>query len=247
MTSFVGPSTELFDNTGLPIDHGKFVSSVKIDGKETIVFNSSSQNVGGFIEIKGDYDAVVYTSQESQVDFITTGDGDDRIHSGGKSDEIFSGAGNDIVRGGSGDDNIFGGTGDDQLIGGDGSDLIEGGDGDDIIWGAAGDDIIRGGKGADVLSGGLGSDTFIIKGDDLTFDDQGNVDVVDAIVDFNDNEDVFVLQDMQVNGVVSYDSGTGDVTLTDSADPDVSRVIAKLQPGLDITVIDQGEGDWTLL
>ena len=243
MTSFVSGDSVFSDGT--PIYSSPYVTENNQGGRN--VNTSGLKDTGLNLKLKGDGNDRVYTSQNSAPDIIDLGGGDDIANAGGHDDLVYGGDGDDIIRGGSGDDDIFGGTGDDQLIGGDGSDLIEGGDGDDIIWGAAGDDIIRGGKGADVLSGGLGSDTFIIKGDDLTFDDQGNVDVVDAIVDFNDNEDVFVLQDMQVNGVVSYDSGTGDVTLTDSADPDVSRVIAKLQPGLDITVIDQGEGDWTLL
>ena len=249
MTSFVSGDSVFSDGT--PVYLSPNMVENPEGGRDIDLRNPMYLNYLGGVTLElfdgedGPGDNVVYTSDAS--DRIRSGGGNDIINAGGGDDFVLGGDGKDILRGGSGDDEIFGGDGDDQLIGGDGFDIIEGGDGDDIIWGAAGDDIIRGGKGADVLSGGLGSDTFILKGDDLTFDDQDNVNAVDAIVDFNDNEDVFVLQDMQVNGVVSYDSGTGDVTLTDSADPDVSRVIAKLQPGLDITVIDQGEGDWTLL
>ncbi len=246
MTTFVSGNSILVggDNDGPISNSSPFVSENEDGGVN--INTSGLKDTGLNLTLVGDGNDRVYTSQNSAPDIIDLGGGDDITNAGGHDDLVYGGDGDDIIRGGSGDDDIFGGTGDDQLIGGDGSDLIEGGDGDDIIWGAAGDDIIRGGKGADVLSGGLGSDTFIIKGEDLTYD-QGNVDVVDAIVDFNDNEDVFVLQDMPVNGVVSYDSATGDVTFADSADPDVSKVIANLQTDLDIDVVDQGDGNWTLL
>ena len=240
MTSFVSGDSVFSDGT--PVYLSPNVVKNPEGGRDIDIRNPKFPNLGVTLELKDFGDDVVYTSDAS--DRIRSGGGKDIINAGGGDDFVHGGDGNDIIRGGSGDDDIKGDKGDDQLIGGDGLDIIKGGDGNDIIWGAAGDDVITGGKGADVLRGGLGSDTFIIEQDDLAYDD---VNAVDAIVDFNDNEDVFVLQDMQVNGVVSYDSDTGHVTLTDSADPDVSRVIAKLQPGLDITVIDQGEGDWTLL
>ncbi len=247
MTSFVSGDSVFVGgpDDGSPISSSPFVSENKDGGLN--INTSGLPDTGLNLTIEGNGNDRVYTSQHSAPDIIDLGAGDDIANAGGDDDLVYGGDGDDIIRGGSGDDDIFGGTGDDQLIGGDGLDLIEGGDGDDIIWGAAGDDIIRGGKGADVLSGGLGSDTFILKGDDLTYDDQGNVEVVDAIVDFNDNEDVFVLQDMPVNGVVSYDSATGDVTFADSEDPDVSKVIANLPTDLDINVVDQGDGNWTLL
>ncbi|ELS05063.1 putative calcium-binding protein [Xenococcus sp. PCC 7305] len=165
----------------------------------------------------------------------------DVVYTGDETDLIKTGAGNDIVNAGGGDDNV---------VGGGANDILRGGDGDDVL---------RGGKGADVLIGGHGADIFRIIGDPvdgafgadsdlLPFDNQGEL-AIDHIVDFNDSEDILVLQDLQVNGVgtVSYHEDSGNVTLTDSADPDTSRVIAKLQPGLDIAVVDQGDGNWTLL
>ena len=165
---------------------------------------------------------VVYTSEAG--DILETGNGDDIVNSGDGNNYINSGAGNDIIRAGDGEDDI------------------------------------RGGKGADVLIGGHGLDTFIIKGDknsgaygpnsDLHFDNQGKL-IVDQILDFNDHEDVLVLQDMGVNGVgtVSYHSDTGNVTLTDTVNGEVTsnNVIAILQPGLDIAVIDEENGNWTIL
>lgn len=167
-------------------------------------------------------------------------DNNDVVYSGDEVDLIETGAGNDIVNAGGGDD------------------FVDGGDGDDIIRGGDGDDVLKGGKGADVLIGGHGADIFVIAGDpvdgaygansDLQFDNAGEL-IVDHIIDFNDSEDVLVLQDLGVEGIgtVSYHEDTGNVTLTDSASPDVSRVIAKLQPGLDMVEIEQGDGSWTLL
>lgn len=182
--------------------------------------------------------------EDTGVNLVLEGDGADVVYTGGGHDLIETGGGNDIVNAGDGDDFIDGG---------DGSDLLRGGDGDDII---------KGGKDADVLIGGKGADVFIISGDplegafgadsDLVFDPTSEAPgelLVDHILDFNDHEDTLVLQDLKVEGVgtVSYHADSGNVTLTDSASPDVSRVIAQLQPGLEIDVIDQGDGNWTLL
>ncbi|MEM9275648.1 MAG: hypothetical protein AAGA80_22200 [Cyanobacteria bacterium P01_F01_bin.143] len=167
----------------------------------------------------------------------------------GNNDAVYAGDETDIIRTGAGNDVVNAGGGDDFVVGGGANDIIRGGDGDDVI---------RGGSGADVLIGGEGADVFRIIGDpvdgaygadsDLRFDSAGNV-IVDAIVDFNDSEDLLVLQDLNVNGIgtVSYHEDTGNVTLTDSVDPDISRVIAKLPAGLDIVEIDQGDGNWTLM
>jgi|GEM_PF-3099476 len=172
----------------------------------------------------------------------------------GNNDVVYAGDETDIIRTGAGNDAVNAGGGDDFVVGGGADDILRGGDGDDIL---------RGSKGADVLIGGHGADIFRINGDpidgafgansDLEFaadstDPNGEL-VIDHIVDFNDHEDILVLQDLRVEGVgsVSYHEDSGNVTLTDSASPDVSRVIAQLQPGLDIAVVDQGDGNWTLL
>ena len=220
MTSFVGPGTEIFDENGEPVDYSQFMSYVKSNGKDTILFNSASKDVGGVIDIQGDDDAVVYTSQESQVDVISTGDGDDRINSGGKSDEIFAGAGNDIVRGAGGDDVIRGGKGADVLIGGEGTDTF----------------MIKGDGGA------FGPNS------DLTRDAAGNVPV-DAILDLNSAElDHLVLQDIALPGgqSVDYDPSTGNVNLISTATGD-SITIANIGEGRDdVQIIDQNGGNYTL-
>ena len=163
------------------------------------------------------------------------------VFTGEKSDIVTTGFHNDVI-------NTDGGN-----------DKIDGGGGNDIINAGTGNDDLIGGRGADVLIGGHGQDNFIIRGDresgaygkksDLHFDAHHRV-VVDYIVDFNDHEDVLILQDLKVDGIgsVSYHSDNGNVTLTETVDGHIvsSNVIAKLQPGLDISVHDQGDGNWTL-
>ena len=227
MTSFVSGDSVFIggDLSGTPVAGSPFVVENSKGGLNINI--APLEDVGINLQIDGDCDDVVYTSTESAVDIIETGAGNDIVNSGGDDD------------------------------------YVDGGDGNDIIRGGTGDDVIKGGKGSDVLIGGHGADVFLIAGDsiegafgadsDLQFDpassDPNGEFLVDHIVDFNDHEDVLVLQDLKVEGIgeVSYHADSGNVTLTDSASPDVSRVIAKLQPGLDIAVVDQGGGNWTLL
>ena len=228
MTSFV-PGDSAFVGgpyDGLPINSSPFVAKNNQGGLN--VNTSGLPDTGINLTIEGDADDRVYTSTHSAPDIIDLGGGDDIANAGGDDD------------------------------------LVYGGDGKDIIRGGTGNDVIRGGKGADVLIGGQGSDIFVIKGDpvdgafgvdsDLQFDpistDPNGELIIDAILDFNPEElDALVLQDLQVEGIgsVDYDPDSGNVTLTDSASPDVSRVIANLPKDLDIDVVDQGDGNWTLL
>ncbi len=141
--------------------------------------------------------------------------------------------GDDFIFGGSAGDAFLSGAGNDVLIGGAGDDFLDGGAGDDVIIGGAGDDVIIGGDGADNLRGGDGADVFVISGIDGELPSG-----VDVISDFSDSEDLLVLQD--VGGVAEYDAHTGDVTVD-------GHLIANIGEGLDITVVDQGNGNFTLL
>ncbi len=94
-------------------------------------------------------------------DFITTGQGIDRIDGGAGDDMIRSGAGRDDVFGNTGNDIIDAGNGHDVVYGGDGDDILRGGAGRDYMEGGAGNDTLTGGTGGDVLSGGLGDDSLI--------------------------------------------------------------------------------------
>lgn len=225
MTSFVSGDSVFVggDFSGAPIAGSPFVVENAKGGVNILAPDETGLN----LSIEGECDDVVYGDIDSAPDIIETGGGNDIVNSGGSDD------------------------------------YVDGGDGNDIIRGGDGDDVLKGGKGSDVLIGGHGADVFVIAGDpvdgafgansDLQFDpassDPNGEFLVDHIVDFNDHEDVLVLQDLKVEGIgeVTYHADSGNVTLTDSASPDVSRVIAKLQPGLDIAVVDQGGGNWTLL
>ena len=219
MTAFVSGDSTFLDAAGntVPAFNSPLIAQ---DTDGGISANTAGTDLGLDLTIIGDSEAVVITDQDSSA-----------------PDDITSGEANDVLNVGGGDD------------------IVNGGDGGDIIFGGSGNDTIRGGKGADIIFGGSGADVFLINGDadhgalgadsDLIFD-QGGI-TRDNIIDFNDNEDKLVLEDLQLPGgsSVSYDADTGAVTLTDDTSG-VSRVIATLQPGLEITVIDQGDGNFTL-
>lgn len=127
--------------------------------------------------------------QTSQNDFILGSE---------FADTIFGYAGNDILKGGRGDDHIIsesgtnaihGHGGDDVLEGGVERDRLLGGGGNDHLYGNAGNDVLRGGVGDDFLEGGDGADTFI-------FRDNWDHDV---ILDFQDNLDIIILQNMGIS------------------------------------------------
>ena len=212
---------------------------------DSVIVPDSTPIAGSRYVVDNNSDGINIDTRNSDVGLNLVIDelGNDAIYSSDESDFISTGLGNDIAHGGGGDD------------------FIEGGDGNDYIRGGAGEDVIIGGKGADVLIGGSGFDTFIIQGDpvegafgpdsDLQLDAQGKV-IHDEILDFNDDEDLLILQDLRVTGVgnVRYDSGTGDVILTDTVNGEVisTNVIAKLPAGLeDVEVNNLGGGNWTLL
>lgn len=221
MTSFVSGDSTFTDAAGntVPIFDSPLVAQDPEDGG--VSANTSGTGVSVNLTIVGDSEAVIYTDPESSI-----------------PDTINSGDGNDVANVGGGDD------------------FVDGGDGGDIIFGGSGNDTIRGGKGADIIFGGSGADVFLINGDpedgalgadsDLIFGEGGIAR--DNIIDFNDNEDMLVLENMQLPGgaSVSYNADTGAVTLTDDTSGE-SRVIASLQPGLEITIIDQGDGGFTLM
>jgi Ca2+-binding RTX toxin-like protein len=121
----------------------------------------------------------------SEIDFISGGEGNDTIHGSYGNDyyERFAAqhVGYYYIAGGLygdiGDDVIDGGGGRDKILGGLGADLIYGGDGDDAddfyasyrpdasyvasgLFGGDGNDTIAGGRGTDLLQGGAGDDVL---------------------------------------------------------------------------------------
>ena len=67
----------------------------------------------------------------------------------------------DYIEGGNGNDIIFGNTGSDTILGGEGNDIVFAGKGDDLVSGGEGDDFITGDEGNDTLLGGEGRDRFL--------------------------------------------------------------------------------------
>ena len=220
MTSFISGDSTFLDAVGnaVPIFNSPLIVN---DTDGGVSANASGSDLGLDLTIIGDSEAIIIADQ--------TAPHSDNINSGDFHDALNVGAGDDFV---------------------------DGGGGGDIIFGGGGNDTIRGGKGADIIFGGGGADTFVIAGDtedgalgadsDLIFGEGGITR--DNIVDLNDDEDMLVLENLQLPGgaSVSYDADTGAVTLTDDTSG-VSRIIATLQPGLEITVIDQGDGNFTLM
>ncbi|MEM9274754.1 MAG: hypothetical protein AAGA80_17595 [Cyanobacteria bacterium P01_F01_bin.143] len=227
MTSFVSGDSTFMDASGntVPVFNSPLIVQ---DTDGGISANTSGTGLSLDLTIVGDSEAVVITDQDSSA-----------------SDDITSGEANDVVNVGSGDDIVNGGDGGDIIFGGDGNDTIRGGKGADIIFGGSGADVFL--INGDAEDGALGADSDLIFGEaGITFGEAGITS--DNIIDFNEEEDMLVLENLQLPGgaSVSYDADTGAVTLTDDTSG-VSRVIATLQPDLEITVIDQGDGNFTIM
>ena len=96
----------------------------------------------------------------SDVENLSTGDGDDSLVGSTAENSFQPGPGNDTVDGGPGNDSLSDFAGDDSLQGGEGNDQIFSGDGTDTIGGGAGDDVLFADftDEADVYAGGPGLD-----------------------------------------------------------------------------------------
>ena len=102
----------------------------------------------------------VVIAEDTILENVTTGSGDDDIRANDVANTIIMGAGNDIVRGLGGNDQIMGDLGRDTVYGGAGSDSIEGGFSDDRLFGEGGNDSMTGDSAVDYLDGGIGNDTL---------------------------------------------------------------------------------------
>ena len=169
------------------------------------------------------------------LDNLSGGDGSDTLLGGADDDFLDGGLGSDILDGGTGDDIIKGGDGDDSIYGGAGYDLLEGGQGDDQMYGGAGDDSLLGGEGIDIIIGGQGDDVLTggKEGDTFVWNSSDNGSVgapaSDIITDFQTGSggDVLNLSDLLQNEDLSsldsylnfsYDSGSGDTTISIDTD-----------------------------
>lgn len=121
-----------------------------------------------------------------------------------------------------------GGTGNDLLYGSSQSDFFRGGMGNDTIFAYAGNDIVRGGAGSDQMTLGSGNDTIY-----YTFDQLQSGDI-DTVTDFNNptgDVDILAIQAGRVGGPGNFGSfggfGTNSLSITDSVDGSVTRVVAQ--------------------
>jgi Ca2+-binding RTX toxin-like protein len=181
------------------------------DGNDDIIFYSGSNYIdagNGDDSLSGGFDNdTIYTGEGNDSlcswggdDYVESGAGNDYlifqgtgsvfVDGGEGNDTIFTYMGTDTIYGGSGDDSIYSGSGDDYINGGDGNDDLGGNEGNQTIYGGSGDDFIRGQSGNDLIYGGAGSDR--LEGGsfaDVFVFEQGNLEDIDIISDFNCNED----------------------------------------------------------
>lgn len=116
----------------------------------------------------------------------------------------------------------------DTILGRRGGDVLIGLDGDDALRGGRGNDDILGGDGFDKLWGGKGDDTFWFS----TTPQEGRPDKIKDFVPGEDNIEVRAPRFTDPGDLsLSYDAGSGKVTLHNDGD---SHVIAKMTKGLDV-------------
>ena len=129
---------------------------------------------------------------ETGNDYINGNQSRDSILGSEGDDSLFGGKGNDTLEGGIGQNFLFGNNDNDILIGtidGNANHTLYGGQGDDCVVGGSQDDFISGDQGEDILIGGEGQDSFSIS----INSGSTNRNFVDVILDYNQDDDVFIL------------------------------------------------------
>ena len=204
----------------------------------------------------------VATSQDTVIENVRAGSGNDTINgnaadnslSGGAgSDRIYGSTGNDIIEGGSagvagnylrgdeGNDSITGGNNFDDANGNMGNDTVATGDGDDFCVGGKDNDVLFGGEGNDFVYGNLGDDSCTGGGgNDTVRGGQGT----DALSGGGGND--FVSGD---RGDDTMTGGAGADIFHSSSDAGIDRILdfsladgdrVLLDPGTAFTVMQVG-------
>lgn len=204
----------------------------------------------------------VATSQDTVIENVRAGSGNDTINgnaadnslSGGAgSDQIYGSTGNDIIEGGSagvagnylhgdeGNDSITGGNNFDDANGNMGNDTVATGDGDDFCVGGKDNDVLFGDEGNDFVYGNLGDDSCTGGGgNDTVRGGQGT----DALSGGGGND--FVSGD---RGDDTMTGGAGADIFHSSSDAGIDRVLdfsladgdrVLLDPGTAFTVMQVG-------
>ena len=204
----------------------------------------------------------VATSQDTVIENVRAGSGNDTINgnvadnslSGGAgSDQIYGSTGNDIIEGGSawvagnylrgdeGNDSITGGNNFDDANGNMGNDTVATGDGDDFCVGGKDNDVLFGDEGNDFVYGNLGDDSCTGGGgNDTVRGGQGT----DALSGGGGND--FVSGD---RGDDTMTGGAGADIFHSSSDAGIDRILdfsladgdrVLLDPGTAFTVMQVG-------
>jgi len=106
----------------------------------------------------------------ANVEWLTSGSG---------NDWVYGSAADNLLKGGDGDDLIYGTDGNDTLEGGSGNDSPQGGNGDDSVFGGNGNDYLEGNDGNDTLDGGTGDDFIVLGGGNNTVNGGSGFDLAD--------------------------------------------------------------------
>ena len=197
-------------------------------------------------------------------DTLTGGSGNDRLSGQDGNDTLSGGAGNDALSGGGGNDFIAGGAGNDTLLGGDGNDFLDGDQGADVAFLGAGNDVFRWdqGDGSDVVHGGSGTDELLFNGfaanEQFTLTGNGPDAALFTRVQGNIIMDLNDVEQITVNALAGGDT----ITINDPSGTDVTNIDINLgvggtgdgaadtifiNSGADVTVVDHGNGDLTIL
>lgn len=248
--SGIGSLLENFDEVDFDVgqDDGVWNFNVRNglpDYRDYVVEGTENADVidGSFIDEDGDIVDFLDFFDNSNVDEISAGGGDDGVWAGHGDDTVRGDEGNDTLLGELGHDILDGGVGNDVLDGGDGNDTLFGGEGNDLLRGGDGDDVMYTGTGNDTLFGGAGDDTLSNSaGDDSLVGGEGNDSIVategDDTLEGGDGNDTLI------GGADndSLDGGAGDDTLTGGADDDVLTG----GDGDDVFVYNAGDGADTI-
>ena len=203
----------------------------------SIIVDSDNGFLSEVMDADGGFEVTAQQGEENEITIVTAEPTDTAKALGGSlADSITVKVGKAIIFGGDGDDTIMGGAANDILRGGEGNDFIKGGFGDDTILGGEGDDVITGGFGSDELSGGSGADIFEFAVGGINSSD------LDMITDFQDDgfADSIKIFGVGTEGAVTYDSGTGIVSINGDAAIDIGA-------GKDIEIdVNEDTGTWNL-
>jgi len=251
------------DADGHLLVNGDIVDGATVADTEVIRVNAGDGNdVVTIDETNGPLPAAELNGGDGN-DTLTGGSANDILAGQSGNDSLFGGAGNDVLSGGSGADVIAGGAGNDTLFGGDGNDFLDGDQGADTGFLGAGDDVFKWdqGDGSDKVEGGSGLDEMLFNGfgaaEQFTLSADGD-HALFTRVQGNIIMDLHDVEQITVNALAGADT----ITINDPSGTDITNIDINLgvggigdgaadtifiNSGADVTVVDHGNGDLTIL